>query len=212
MAKNNKKHKNNGKNKNNKNSNGKNLKKLEKTLIEVGLKIAKRGEGALFVVGDIEYKPLVDQTVPSFDIRENPKLLESLAIMDGAVVIGKDGFMEAYGAMIKSTKTFKNFGTRHSAALSASKKGNIVVLISEEDKKVRIFKNSKMIMQIDALQKGVEESVTGAVDLLESVGAGTLGALGTSLLIPTLGITLLPGIIVFGSTYYLAKMLTKRWG
>ena len=95
-------------------------------------------EGALFVVGDAEYKLLVDQTVPSFDVTANPKLLESLAIMDGAVIIGKDGLMKAYGAMIKSTKTFKNFGTRHSAALSASRGSNLVVLTSEEDKKIRI--------------------------------------------------------------------------
>ena len=30
--------------------------KLEETLIQVGLRIAKRGEGALFVVGDVKYK------------------------------------------------------------------------------------------------------------------------------------------------------------
>ena len=53
-------------------SNGKLKKGIEKTLIEVGLKIAKRGEGALFIVGDVEYRELVDQTVPPFNIIENP--------------------------------------------------------------------------------------------------------------------------------------------
>lgn len=188
-------------------------KEIEETLIQVGLRIAKRGEGALFVVGEIVYEPLIDQTVPPFLVSENPKLLESLALMDGAVIIDKDGFMRAYGAMIKSTKTFKNFGTRHSAALTASTvKGNLVVIVSEEDKKIRILKNEKMIMQIDALQKDVEKSVPYAVDLLESVGAGALGTIGTSLLIPTLGITLIPGLIVFGSAYYLGKLLTKKLG
>ena len=67
-------------------------------------------------------------------------------------------------------------------------------------------------MQIDALQKNVESEVPKAVDLLESIGAGAIGTIGTSLLIPTLGITLLPGIIVFGSAYYLGKILTKRFG
>ena len=67
-----------------------------------------------------------------------------------------------------------------------------------------------MIMQIDALQKNVENEVPQAVDLLESVGAGAIGTIGTTLLIPALGITLLPGIIVFGSAYYLGKILTKR--
>ena len=66
-------------------------------------------------------------------------------------------------------------------------------------------------MQIDALQKGVEKSVPYAVELLESIGAGTIGTIGTSLLLPALGIAFLPGIIVFGSAYYLGKMLTKKW-
>ena len=187
------------------------LKKIEETLIQVGLRVAKRGEGALFVVGEVEYDVLVDQSVPPFKIMDNPKLLESLALMDGAVIIDKHGIMRAYGAKVKSNKTFKNFGTRHSAGMSAAIGNNLVVVVSEEDKKVRILQKGKMIMQIDALQKDVEKSVSSAVDLLESVGAGTLGTIGTSLLIPALGITLLPGIVVFGSAYYLGKMLTKKF-
>ncbi|MEK6881601.1 MAG: diadenylate cyclase, partial [Nanoarchaeota archaeon] len=104
----------------------KDFNKLQETLIQVGLRIAKRGEGALFVVGDVEYKPLVDQQVPPFKVMNNPKLLESLAIMDGAIVIDFSGYMKAYGVKIKATKIFKNFGTRHSAGISASmKKGNL---------------------------------------------------------------------------------------
>ena len=186
------------------------LKELQETLIQIGLRIAKRGEGALFVVGKAEYSPLIDQNVPSFKVSENPKLLESLALIDGAVVIRGDGFIEAYGVMIKSKKTLKNFGTRHSAALSASKKADFVVIVSEEDKKVRILKSGKMIMQIDALQKDVEKSVSGAVEVLESVGAGTLGVIGTSFLLPGLGIAFLPGVVVFGSAYYLTKLIRRR--
>lgn len=189
----------------------KSLKKLEEVLVQVGLRIAKRGEGALFVVGDIEYKVLIDQTVPPFKVMSNPKLLESLALMDGAIIIDDNGMLKAYGAMIKSTTTFKNFGTRHSAGLTASKKkGNLVVLISEEDRKIRILKNGKMVMQIDALQKNVESSVNEAVNILEGVGAGTIGAIGTSILAPTAGIALLPGIVLFGSGYYLIKLLSKK--
>ncbi|MEK6873916.1 MAG: diadenylate cyclase, partial [Nanoarchaeota archaeon] len=102
------------------------------------------------------------------------------------------------------------FGTRHSAAMSASKKGNIVVVISEEDKKVRILKEGKMIMQIDALQKDVEKSVPQAMQILESIGAGTIGAIGTSIIAPTLGVAFLPGIVVFGSAYYLFKLFGRR--
>ncbi len=188
------------------------LKELEEVLVQVGLRVAKRGEGTLFVVGEVEHSPLIDQSVPPFKAVENPKLLESLALMDGAVIIDHDGNVTAYGVMIKSTRTFKNFGTRHSAAITASeKKGNLVVLVSEEDRKIRIMKEGKMIMQIDALQKDVEKNVSQAVNVLESVGAGTLGALGTSVLVPALGISLLPGVIVFGSAYYLGKILTKKF-
>lgn len=187
------------------------MNRLKETLIQVGLRIAKRDEGALFVIGKIDHKNLVDQIVPSFKVIENPKLLESLALIDGAVIINKDGMLKSYGAMIKSTKTLKNFGTRHSAALSASKKDNLVILVSEEDKKLKIFKDGKMIMQIDALQKGIEKSIPGAIKVLESVGAGAVGTIGAGLLVPSLGIALLPGIIVFGSVYYLGKLLNRKF-
>jgi DNA integrity scanning protein DisA with diadenylate cyclase activity len=191
--------------------NAKNLKKLEEVLVQVGLRIAKRGEGALFVVGDVEYKVLIDQTVPPFKVVDNPKLLESLALMDGAIIIDENGMLKAYGAMIKSTTTFKNFGTRHSAGLTASKiAGNLVVIVSEEDRKIRILKHGKMMMQIDALQKNVENSVGDAVNVLEGVGAGTIGAIGTSILAPTAGLALLPGIVLFGSGYYLIKLLHRK--
>ncbi|MFA6022541.1 MAG: DNA integrity scanning protein DisA nucleotide-binding domain protein [Candidatus Pacearchaeota archaeon] len=187
----------------------KNMKKLEELLIQVGLRIAKRGEGALFVIGDVEYKPLIEQQVPPFNALNNPKLLESLALMDGAVILDKSGYVKAYGVMIKSRKAFKNFGTRHSAGLSASYGENLVVIISEEDRKIRILKDGKMVMQIDALQKNVEKSVPEAVNILESLGAGTVGTIGTSLLVPTLGIAFLPGIVMFGSAYYLIKHIGK---
>lgn len=187
-------------------------KKIEEALIQVGLRIAKRGEGALFVVGKIEYKPLINQSVPPFKAVENLKLLESLALMDGAVIIDCNGFVEAYGVMIKSKKTLKDFGTRHSAAFSAAINDNLVVIVSEEDKKVRILKRGKIVMQIDALQRNVEQNIPAAVKVLETVGAGTVGAIGTGLLIPGLGLALLPGIIVFGSVYHLAKVLSKKEG
>lgn len=187
-----------------------NFKKLEEVLIQVGLRIAKRGEGALFVVGEVKYTPMINQSVPPFRAIENPKLLESLALMDGAVIINKKGFVSAYGVKIKSNKIFKNFGTRHSAALGSAIGENLVVIVSEEDKKVRIMKKGKVIMQVDSLQRNVEKDVSKAVQLLESIGAGTVGAVGTSLLFPPLGVAILPGIIFFGSAYYLGKLIKDK--
>lgn len=187
------------------------MEKIEETLTQVGLRIAKRGEGALFIVGEVEYKPLVNQSVPPFNIVENPKLLESLALMDGAVVINREGFMEAYGVKIKAKKILKNFGTRHSAGISAAKGDNLVFVVSEEDKKIRILKKGKLVMQFDALQKDVEKSIPKAIEFLESIGAGTVGAIGTSLILPAAGIAFLPGVIAFGSIYYLGRILTKKF-
>ena len=186
--------------------------KLEEILIEVGLRIAKRGEGAIFVVGSVDYKTMIDQTVPKFRVIDNPKLLESLALIDGAVIIDERGYVIAYGAKIKPSKIIKNYGTRHAAAFAASRNGNLVVLVSEEDMKVKILKNGKMVMQIDPLEKNVEKSIPVAVRLLEYVGAGAIGAIGTSLLVPALGISLVPGILVFGSAYYIGKLVNKKFG
>ncbi|MBU0906841.1 MAG: DNA integrity scanning protein DisA nucleotide-binding domain protein [Nanoarchaeota archaeon] len=189
------------------------FKELQEFLIQVSIKVAKRGEGAIFAVGgNVPHKPLVEQSVPPFKVTSNPKLLESLALMDGAIIIDEKGILVAYGTMIKSSGVFHNYGTRHSAAISASKKAKLVVMVSEEDKKVRIFKAGKMVMQIDPFAKGIEKSVTEAVNVLESVGAGTLGAIGTTLLVPSLGIYLVPGIVLFGSAYYLAKGIKKHFG
>ena len=132
--------------------------------------------------------------------------------MDGAVIINKKGFVKAYAVRIKTTKIFKNFGTRHSAAISAATGDNIVVIVSEEDKKVRVMKKGKTVMQIDALQKNVEKDVSKAVKVLETIGAGTVGAVGTSILFPPLGVAILPGIVIFGSAYYLGKLIQKKIG
>jgi len=48
------------------------------------------------------------------------------------------------------------------------------------------------------------------VQILESIGAGTIGAIGTSLLLPALGIAFFPGVIIFGSAYYLGKAIKKK--
>lgn len=183
-------------------------KNLQEYLIKIGLRVANRGEGALFIVGDADYKYLIEQTVPRFEAVKNPKLLESLALIDGAVVLSKKGVVEAYGVLIKTRTAFKDFGTRHSAAVTASKKkGNFVLLVSEEEKKLKIFREGKMVMQIDPKHKNVESFISPATDILESIGVGTVGTIGVGLLAPAVGIALLPGVVVFGAVHYLGKKL-----
>jgi DisA bacterial checkpoint controller nucleotide-binding len=184
------------------------VKEIEEKIIEVGLRIARRGEGALIVFGKAKFKPLVEQKVPPFNIVDNLKLLESLALIDGAVIINHKGVMENYGVMIQSERTMKGFGTRHSAGLNASLvKGTTAFVISEEDKKIRVFKDGKIILQVDALEKGIEKRTSEIGGILASIGAGTIGTLGLGVLIPNFGLTLIPGVLIFGSTYFLLKKL-----
>lgn len=182
---------------------------LHKKIIEVCLKIAHRGEGGLIILGKSDYKPLVQQDVPPFNILKNPKLLESLTLMDGAVIINKEGVMVAYGVKVPSGRILKDFGTRHSAGITASlNKENTVYLISEEDRKVKVFKAGKLLLQIDPFEKGIEKNIPETVQILESVGVGTLGTIGAGLV--GLGITFMPGVIVFGGAYYLIKKIKEN--
>lgn len=183
---------------------------IEKVVLQVCLRICKRGEGALIVVGEADYKVLVEQKVIPFYISENPKLLESLCLMDGAVVINTDGFLKAYGVKIKSPLVWKNFGTRTSAGYSASmKEGTIAYVVSQEDTRVRIFKSGKLIMEVDGKLKDIEKKIPEVSKIIESIGYGTLGVIGASVLTPVIGIIAIPGITVFvavtGITYFLRK-------
>jgi len=119
--------------------------------------------------------------------------------------------MVSYGVKLKSDKVFKGFGTRHSAALSvASNKDTTAYLISEEENKIKIFKNGKIIMQIDPLEKGVDKRISEGIDIIRSIGIGTVGSIGVAALVPTLGISLIPGILFFGSSHFILNLLNNK--
>jgi len=188
----------------------KTIEEIEQIILKIAIEIAKSGDGALFVIGDnINYERLMNHKISELNISDEgaEKVLKGLAVIDGAVIINTKGELVDYGAMIKNVKAFIGFGTRHSAAVTASKDNNISILASEEERKVKIFKDGKYIMQIDALEKNVERKVSAVSEILESTGVGAIGAIGTVALVPTLGITLLPGIIIFGGSYYAIKSI-----
>ncbi len=191
---------------------------LNEEIIKVCLKIAKRNEGAIIVVGDCDYSPLVKQVVPSFNVIENPKLLESLALQDGAVVLDKFGIMKAYGVMLKVSKLniLKNFGTRHNSGINASMKdGNKVYVVSEEEQKIRIYSSGKQILEIDGKVKGIENKVSEISNIMESIGWGTGITIGAGLVAPAVGIVAISGVTIFvvttGVTYLLKKFKEIGW-
>jgi len=188
-------------------------KKIEEKVLKVAIEIAKAGNGALFVIGKVKYRKLMKQKFKEFSVFDagSEKLLKSLGTIDGAVVINNNGIVKDYGAMIRATKVMRGFGTRHSAAVSASKNDNTVILCSASEHKVKIFKNGKYVMQIDALQKNVEKHVDKMAGILESIGAGFIGTVGVATLAPTIGVALLPGVLIFGGSYYALKFLIKKF-
>lgn len=197
-----------------KESHERSLKKMEEILIKVGIELARKGEGALFVVSEnVPHQLLLKQKIEPFSIFEHgaEKILTSIATIDGAVVINHKGDVQCYGALIKPKKVFQGYGTRHSAAYSASLCPNTLsILVSEEERKVKIFKEGKMMMQIDALEKGVENKVSEFGGILESIGFGTFSSIGIAAVAPSLAVAILPGILLFGVPYYLIKKFKDK--
>jgi len=182
---------------------------IEEKLTSIAVKIVKQGKGCLIIImeNQIEYELMFGADISVFNLSGNERRIELLAIQDGAIIFSPKGNLIAYGARILNTRTFPNFGTKHSAGYTASLNGNLVILGSEEDKKVKLFKSGKVLMQIDTLEKGVEKSIPKAIDFLEVAGAGSLTAIGVSVFAPQMGISIIPGIIIFGSIYYLSQKL-----
>ena len=188
----------------------KSKKQIEQKILEVAIELARKGEGALFIIGDnVKYASLIKQKIRKFSVFDSGarKMLVSLGTLDGAIIINSCGEVIDYGVMIEEAKPYLGYGTRHAAAFSASKLGNTAILCSEEERKVKVFQNGKFIMQLDALQKGIEKKIPEVTSLLESVGVGFIGTIGVAALVPTLGITLIPGVIIFGASYFAIKEL-----
>jgi hypothetical protein len=185
---------------------------IEKLLTKIAIKNAKDSKGCIFVImkNPIKYSALLSQDIKPFNIFENQRRLQVLSTVDGACIIDINGKLLAYSAKIDNVKTFKGYGMRHSAAFTASKKGNTVIMSSEEDAKVRIFKDGKMIIQIDSTEKDIEKKSSQLFNMWENIGVGTAGTLATAVIAPTAGLSLIPGIIIFGSAYQLIKFLKQK--
>lgn len=199
--------------------------KIEKLLIDIAIKITKEGKGCLFVIqeGSLEYEKLIEQDIKSFNVFQYPRRLEALSVLDGACIIDLEGNLIAYASKIKNTKPFTGYGTRHAAAYTASLDSNTAIISSEEDRKVKIFKSGALVMQIDPFEKNIEYKTKEAVNILESVGIGSVASITASALAPAsyltafgisattpAGLVLIPGIVVFATTHYLLKSLLKH--
>jgi len=187
-------------------------KSIEKILLDTAIKLSSNGIGSIsvFNIGEpVDYADMFELDVTPFSIIDSPRRFEIVSGVDGACIIDSDGILRSYSAQIKNAKPFKGYGCRHSAAYTASLNNNLVIMSSEEDRKVRVFKNGSLIMQIDPTEKEVKNKTREAVGLMETIGAGAVGTIGATIFMPALGITLIPGIIIFGSSHYMLKSIVN---
>jgi len=187
----------------------------EKTILDICLKVAKAGKGCLIILikGGLDYAPLIPQDIQKFCLKGNERRTEVLALVDGAVVV-KDDEVIAYACQILNTKPVTGFGTRFAAANTASW-GNTAFLTSEEDRKVRVLRDGKVVMQLDALEQGIESRTDEAGEILQSIGFGTAATVTSNIVAPlalsAVGISFLPGVLVFGVSYYLLKKIFDNY-
>ncbi|MFN4132808.1 MAG: diadenylate cyclase [Candidatus Hadarchaeales archaeon] len=146
---------------------------LEST-IELAIEIANttldgKQLGAAFVIGDAEnilrfstqlmINPYESHNANIQD-RKEWELLKKYAAFDGAFVINTDGKIVAAHCKLEAERKVdipRGLGTRHHAVAAMSLATNSVgVTVSQEDRKVRIFKKGKIIAQIDPRSRTTE--------------------------------------------------------
>jgi len=131
--------------------------------IELGYEgVEGKSIGAIFVIGDsdnvmklsrpISYDPFEKSYANIMD--ENARsAIKALAKLDGAFVINNDGQIIAASRYLDAPTNGidipKGLGARHISAASMTKNTNaIAVVLSETDKKVRLFKDGKLMAEI----------------------------------------------------------------
>jgi diadenylate cyclase len=140
-------------------------------LISLSLEFANKGRegkpiGTIFVVGDQDRvmqlsKQMIINPFKGYDESErnilNPQLKETIrefAALDGAFIIGDDGIVitagRYLGAAYDEADVPRGLGSRHIAAAGITALTNaIAIVISESTGDVRIFKNGKILMEIE---------------------------------------------------------------
>ncbi|MCD6227469.1 DNA integrity scanning protein DisA nucleotide-binding domain protein [Candidatus Micrarchaeota archaeon] len=198
--------------------------KVEEIVLDIALKVAKEGKGALFVIGNIKknkdyvcmYPNLFEKVrINILKKKSIIPIIHNLSTLDGAVIIKPDGTIVAYGARIKNVKNLQGYGTRHAAARGVSSLNTLAIVASEEHHIVRIFKDGSIIMEINPYTKTVEKNLNKIIRLLNypEMSAMVAGALGSAVLLGTTAAgavtatAVLPGVMVFTGGYVVSRKI-----
>jgi DNA integrity scanning protein DisA with diadenylate cyclase activity len=146
--------------------------KVVKTTLDLAINIGKEGRegepvGTLFVIGDskrvlhhsrsMTFDPFrgysdIEKNICNPDVHEGVK---EVSLMDGAFIIREDGVILSGGryisANVRGLTLPKGLGARHVAAAAITKTTRAIALaISESTGTVRVFKQGKIVLQINA--------------------------------------------------------------
>ncbi len=190
-------------------------------ILPIAKKIARSKEGALFIIAkpkkfEKTYDVLYPQLLTRHFLNEEgiEKVIEKLATLDGAVLIGDNGEIIAYGTKLKKSKAIPGFGTKHAAAAGITEyiKGSTAILVSEEVNWIKVFQNGKIVIEMDDedTPKSLDEKI---VSFLSDGDTALLTAAGISTAL--LGPVAIAPLIVVGGTYLAIKTATgvikKNW-
>lgn len=175
-------------------------------LLETSKEIARKKLGALFVIGEKRkfngiYEPLYPQVIAGNKIFEKgaKELILKLSELDGSFLISDDGTIVAFGARVIKSKALPGFGTKHAAAVGITGfiKNSCAILVSEETRWIKVFKNGKIILEMDS-SKTPDSVMHNVVTFLTDNDTALLATAGVSAAV----MGFIPVVIVSGT--YLA--------
>jgi hypothetical protein len=128
--------------------------------VEFARTLSKEGVGAAFMIGDTRRVLALSEELYPFQIKRKPKIWERryweffkkiFREFDGAFIINRKGEVVSIGRRLnpKARVKLENLGTRHHAVCAMTLDTRATgVAVSEEDRRIRIFAEGKMVCTI----------------------------------------------------------------
>ena len=187
-------------------------KKVHDAVLDIAKEMAKKREGALFVIGPKnKFKKLYEPLFPQSRIKHKvyykgmDEFLTKLATLDGAVIISNRGNILAYGSRLKRSRAVKGFGTKHAAAagITGAIPGSTAILVSEEVNWIKVFKDGKIVLEMDPVAETSRSLNNKIISFLTDNDTALLTAAGASAAL--IGFS---PVLVIGGTYLAVKTAT----
>jgi|SRR3989344_2030265 len=158
-------------------------------LLELCHDLAERKLGGIFIISSPRsfsrlYEPLYPQYLYDrylFDKGARALLLK-LAELDGAFLIGDRGQLVAFGARIKKSQALPGYGTKHAAAVGITSHlaQATALLVSEENQWIKVFREGKVILELDPSQRSPSSLTQKVVSFLTDHDTALLASAGAS--------------------------------